>query len=135
MTKTRRNFKSTIIVTTLIAFVMLVTFLVPSINVHAAGIRYNSINTSTSWKTIATASSGFDCNVDIGCTNFSNVPCYIRMLNSKGSVILEESGAIKITSMLGSGGYGSRTFWCGSDVYTIQIRIQSGTGTAIATQG
>lgn len=135
MTKTKQNLKSTTIIAMAIAFVMFVTFLVPCIPAQAAGIRYYSINTSTSWKTIATASSGFDCNVDISCTNFNNVPCDIRMLNSKGSVLWEESGAIQITSMVGSGGPGSRKFWCGSDVYTIQIRTQGGKGTAVATQG
>lgn len=135
MTKTKQSFKSTTLVAMVIALVMCITILVPSIPVQAAGIRYYSINTSTSWKTIATASSGFDCNVDIKCTNFEHVPCDIRMLNSKGSVIWEESGAIQITSMVGSGGPGFRTFWCGSDVYTIQIRTQGGKGTALATQG
>lgn len=135
MTITKQNFKSTTIVAIIMTFIIFVTFLVPCISVKAAGIHYYSINTSTSWKTIATASSGFDCKVDISCTNFNNVPCDIRMLNSKGTVLWEESGAIRITSIVGSGGYGSRIFECGSDVYTIQIRTQSGTGTAIATQG
>ena len=54
------------------------------------------------------------------------VPSNIRMLGKNGNVLWEESGAIA--------GQGSRIFICGSDVYTIQIKPQSGTGAAYAYQ-
>ena len=124
--------KNKIIKPTSFIVLVLIVIMTISIPVFAAGEQYYSINTSTSWKKIAEASSGFGCNVYIECTNFSNVPCDIRMLDANGGLVWEESGAISINSIFGSGGNGSRTFWCGSNVYQIQIRTQGGTGTAFA---
>ena len=39
----------------------------------------------------------------------------VRMLDSLGNVVWEEYGAIDYS--------GSRSFWCGSNVYSIQIRV------------
>lgn len=87
--------------------------------------------TTTSWKTIASSTTGFNCNVYIKCSNtalsgWTVVPSDIRMLGKNGNVVWEEKGAIA--------GLGDRVFYCGSDVYTIQIRTQSGSGTAYAYQ-
>ncbi|MCI8548723.1 MAG: hypothetical protein HFJ38_07570 [Bacilli bacterium] len=87
--------------------------------------------TSTSWKTIASSTTGFNCNVYIKCKNTSLsgwtvVPCDIRMLGKNGNALWEEKGAIA--------GLGDRVFSCGSDVYTIQIKTQAGSGTAYAYQ-
>lgn len=90
--------------------------------------QYKSgINISTSWKTIATSTTGFGCNVYIKCMNttldgLTVVPSDIRMLGKNGNVLWSENGAIP--------GQGSRIFVCGKDVYTIQIRTQAGVGVA-----
>lgn len=88
---------------------------------------YNGTVINTTWKTVAVASSGFNCNVYINCRNTAFLPnswtvspTDIRMLGRNGNVVWEESGAVA--------GLGNRTFWCGSDVYTIQARCQVGSG-------
>ena len=88
---------------------------------------YNGTVINTTWKTVAVASSGFNCNVYIECMNTAFLPdtwtvspTDIRMLGSNGNVVWEESGAVP--------GLGNRTFWCGSDVYTIQAKCQVGSG-------
>ena len=91
----------------------------------------NSLNTTTSWKTIATSNTGFSCNVFIKCMNTTTsgwgvVPSDVRMLGKNGNVVWTENGAVPCQ--------GDRTFWCGYDVYTIQIRTQAGYGVAIAHQ-
>ena len=80
---------------------------------------------STSWTTIAIAPSGFNCDVFIRSSNpylipgtYTAYPTNIRMLDSSGNQIWVEYGAIP--------GLGSRTFWCGSDVYKIQAMTQGG---------
>ena len=82
----------------------------------------------TSWRTIATSNSGFNCNIYIECLNntflpnsWTVSPTDIRMLGKRGNVIWSESGAVA--------GLGNRTFWCGKDIYKIQARCQVGDGT------
>lgn len=77
-------------------------------------------NVSTSWKTIATSTTGFNCDVFIECRNLDLAALDIRMLGKNGNVVWSESGAV--------GGQGNRIFWCGSDVYTIQVKYQSSSG-------
>ncbi len=91
----------------------------------------NALITTTSWQTIASSTTGFNCNVYIHCYNTTTsglgvVPCDVRMPDRNGNVVWSENGAIP--------GLGERTFWCGSDVYTIKIRTQAGKGTAYAYQ-
>ena len=87
-----------------------------------------SINTV--WKEIAKSTDGFNCYVYIACYNTSPgsltqvAASDIRMLDANGNVIWYEGGAVS--------GSGSRIFFCGSDVYSIQIRTQTGKGTAFA---
>lgn len=88
-----------------------------------------TITTSTSWKTVITSSTGF--NRWVGIHNWSTATdglgilrADIRMLGKNGNVIWAEDKACP--------GYGSRAFWCGSDVYTIQIKVARGAGTAYA---
>ncbi len=76
-------------------------------------------NITTSWKTIATSTTGFNCNVYIKCYGTDLSRLNIRMLGKNGNVVWSENGAVP--------GLGSRTFWCGSDVYTIQASSQSST--------
>lgn len=87
------------------------------------------LQTTTSWKTLATSTKGFDCNVFIKCENTVFVGLriaknHVRMLDKNGNILWEESGAIK--------GSAQRIFKCGSDVYTIQIRTEAGKGLAYA---
>ena len=91
----------------------------------------NPLSTDTSWKTIAYSNTGFSCNVYVACYNtatvgISVVPSDVRMLGKNGQVVWSASGYIP--------GLGHRILWCGSDVYTLQIRTQAGKGTAYAYQ-
>lgn len=89
-----------------------------------------ALSINTSWKTIASSTTGFNCNVWIASYNTGTIglvvaPSDIRMLGKSGNVVWQESGAV-------AGNGAQRQFWCGSDVYTIQIKTQTGTGTAYA---
>lgn len=86
---------------------------------------------TTSWKTLATSTKGFNCNVYIQCMNYGLngqgfAPSNIRMLDKNGKVLWSETGAVQ--------GQGYRVFACGSDVYTIQICTSLGGGSAWAYQ-
>lgn len=90
----------------------------------------NALSITTSWKTIASSTTGFNCNVWIASYNTGTIglivaPSDIRMLGRSGNVVWQESGAV-------AGNGAQRQFWCGSDVYTIQIKTQTGTGMAYA---
>lgn len=98
-------------------------------NVYPYPAGHQVLTTNTSWQTIAYSTKGFNCNVYVKCNNTATVglkvvPCDVQMLDKNGNVLWSENGAIA--------GLGSRTFWCGSDVYKIQIRTQAGKGTAFA---
>lgn len=80
---------------------------------------YYSGNVTTSWKTIARSTTGFGCNVYVDCTNLNLAKHDIRMLGANGNEIWSEKGAIAPIA--------KRIFICGSDVYEIQLRTQSGT--------
>lgn len=89
-----------------------------------------ALHITTSWKTIASSTTGFGCNVSITSHNKGTIglgiaKSDIRMLDRNGNELWYESGAV-----LGSGV--ARVFICGTDVYTIQIRTQTDTGTAYA---
>lgn len=73
---------------------------------------------SKSWTTIATSTTGFNCNVYIFATNTAVSGTDIRMLGKNGNVLWSENNAISFNS--------NRIFRCGSDVYTIQARARSG---------
>ncbi len=95
-------------------------------NVYPYPPGHRVLSTNTSWQMIAYSTKGFNCNVTISCMNTTVSACDICMLGKNGNIVWTENGAI--------GGASSRTFWCGSDVYEIQIRTQSGSGTAYAYQ-
>ena len=90
-----------------------------------------ALSINTSWKELASSTDGFNCYVYIVSYNTSAssltqvVASDIQMLDANGNVIWYESGAV-------SGSGSSRIFFCGSDVYSIQIRTQIGKGTAFA---
>ena len=85
----------------------------------------NGITISTSWTTIATSTTGFNRNVyiksmNLGMDGLRVLPTDIRMLDKNGNVVWSENGAVP--------GQGSRTFWCGSNIYTIQAKTQASSG-------
>lgn len=69
-----------------------------------------------SYTTVATSTTGFNRNIRISCNNI-NVFHHndVRMLDRNGNVIWEEYGAVAYN--------GSRRFWCGSNVYQVQVRV------------
>ena len=111
-------------------FVLLIVIAIStSTTAFAANSYNNTITTSTSWKTLATSTTGFNCNVAIFNSSTGNdglgiLRADIRMLGKSGNVVWEESKACP--------GYGTRVFWCGSNVYTIQIKVAYANGTARA---
>ena len=83
-----------------------------STKAFAANSYNGTITTSTSWKTLATSTTGFNCNVAVvnsstGTDGLGILRADIRML-------------------------GTRIFWCGPDVYKIQIKVAHSSGTAWA---
>jgi len=114
-----------------IIVVVLSLLLVSTIAVAAASFPYNSLrrlNTTTSYQTICSESTssrtGINRNVFIQNNNTSVARSDVRMLGKNGNVVWEGRGALAIAE--------GRVFWCGSGVYTVQIRTQSGRGTAYA---
>lgn len=94
-------------------------------------ISIASYNINTSWTTVLTSSSGFNRDVHIQATTFTynglltTVPCDIRMLDKNGNVLWTGTGSVPVQNQ-------EVTFWCGSDVYKVQIRTQAGNGIVYA---
>ena len=80
---------------------------------------------SYSWATVASSTKGFNTDVYVSIDNDSVTRNDIRMLDRYGRVVWEQEGA------MGMGQYNAK-FWCGPDVYKVQIRTQSGRGVAFA---
>lgn len=114
----------------MLSAVLLILLLIGTTTTAFAANSYNgTITTSTSWKTLATSTTGFNCNVAIfnsstGTDGLGILRADIRMLGKSGNVVWQESKACP--------GYGTRIFWCGSDVYKIQIKVAHSSGTAKA---
>lgn len=113
---------------TLFIAVLIIGFTVNTPEVKASE-NYSNIILSTSWKTIATSTSGFNRNVTISCLvtgtdGLGAIRADVRMLSKNGSVVWSESKSCP--------GLGSRRYWCGSNVYKIQVRVATGGGTAYA---
>ena len=91
-----------------------------------AGETFNRVVVSNTWTTIATDSEGFDCNVEItGYLTSIGPRIDVRMLGKNGQILWSENDSCP--------GLSSRVYSCGSDVYTIQVRVDSGvSGTATA---
>lgn len=79
-----------------------------------------TVNSST-WTTIATSTTGFNCNVKISSLGTSLTTVDVRMLGKNGNVVWCEYESF--------GSLASRVYWCGSDVYKIQVSYHSGNGT------
>lgn len=123
----KRLFKFNVL-TAVLCTVLLVGTLGNAMSVSAAE-SYNTVTLSTSWKTIASSTTGFNCNVTIsamatGTDGLGIIRPDIRMLDNNGSVVWSESKSCP--------GYGTRTYSCGSNVYKIQIKVANGAGTAYA---
>lgn len=101
---------------------------------HSSGINFvgngsDKVEFSTTYKTIAyvdtSRSTGLGAEIVILVpTNTSISDNDIIMLDRNGNRVWEEFGAIPYE--------GIRSFECGSDVYTVQIRTQNGSGQAYA---
>lgn len=83
----------------------------------------NNLYVDGSWRTIATSSTGFNCNVYINGLVTSNY-MDVRMLGSSGNVVWSLTNAVATYS-------GPGLFYCGSNVYSIQVRC-NGNGIAWA---
>lgn len=123
----RKNVKR--IMAVLFACVLVMGF---SVSAFAAGNNHfpytssNKLRTNASnWQTIAYSDDGFNCKVYIECSNgYVTSNSSIRMLGSDGHPVWEEIGAQPAS--------GGRTYNCGSNIYTIQIKNQTGNGYAWA---
>ncbi len=129
MSKT--NIKKRTLKTIILTAVLLVALVGTSTTSFAANHYVGRVTTSTSWTTLATSTNGFNCNVAVfnsstGTDGLGILRADIRMLGKSGNVIWEESKACP--------GSGTRVFYCGPDVYTIQIRVKYSSGFARAYQ-
>ena len=122
----KRTFKSIAILA-----IVLTMLLISTISAVAASFPYNELkrlNTTTSYQTIAsestTSKTGLNRNIRIQNNNTSVARSDVRMLDKNGKVVWEGIGWLAVAE--------NRVFWCGDNVYTVQIRTQSGKGTAYA---
>lgn len=95
-----------------------------NIELRAGGNIYYDTN-NYSWTTVASSKKGFNTDVYIKVINTSVSRNDIRMLDRYGRVVWEQEGAIGMNQSLAQ-------FWCGSDVYTVQVKTQYGYGSATA---
>lgn len=71
--------------------------------------------TSKDWKTIATSTTGFGCNVQINTFNTRVNYVSVLMIGKDGKTeVWSETNAIPYNK--------SRVFYCGTDVYKIQVK-------------
>lgn len=117
----RRTFKT---VTVIVIILMMMTSMATI--TFAADSYKTNVYVTTVWKDIATSTTGF--NKTIRINYLGTVPvglgilkADIRMLSSSGSVLWSQN------QVCASGG---QDFWCGSDVYTVQIKVLTGTASA-----
>ncbi len=84
--------------------------------------RSSLITVNTSWKTVLQTNSGFSRTITISFTaTNSNDYCNVRFLGKNGNVVWTKNNAIQGNGIPVS-------FWCGADVYKIQICTSTGTG-------
>lgn len=88
-----------------------------------------ALQLSTSWKTIATSTTGFGGHVRIHCQNSGFPPSkgYVRLLDKNGNVLWTSSEEKAVPSQ------DSYSYWCGNDVYEIQVRVKQFVGIAWTT--
>ena len=81
-----------------------------------AATNNQAVDINGSWKEIYSDDNGIGANIYIRVDAVSN-DCHvdIRMLDSSGTPIWTEMGSLEL--------FESRTYWCGSNVYTIEARV------------
>lgn len=83
------------------------------------------------WTTVISSNSGFNRVVHVSANTFTHinlmttVSCDIRLLDRYDNVLWSADDAVP-----GNGTY--KDFWCGSDVYKVQLRTAAGDGIASA---
>lgn len=82
---------------------------------------HSGIYVGTSWTTIVDASPGINGNIKVTSTSQSQSRGDIQMLDVNGNELWFGDNVVPAV--------GSATFWCGSDVYTVRVRYNSGWGT------
>lgn len=115
-----KGLKATILV------LAMVLGLVGTSTVAFAAESFKRVTVSNTWTTIASDTDGFNCNVEItGLLTSVGPRIDVRMLGKSGNTVWSENDSCP--------GLSSRVYHCGSDVYTIQVRVDSEVyGTAIA---
>lgn len=108
--------KKTFKVTTLV-LALFVCILGTSV-VAYAGESFDSFNVSTNWRTIASDTEGFGCNVKITGQLSTGGRIDVRMLGKDGKTELWSQNS-------SCPDLGSRVYRCGSDVYYIQVKVSS----------
>ena len=102
--------------------IALLTVLILSVGLFSTtALAYvgNNITINGSYKTVVNLPSnhnGKNVRIDVfnnGTSGFTND---VRILGWDGSIVWEEAGAIDC--------YSSRTFWCGSDVAAVQVKVR-----------
>ena len=74
----------------------------------------------STWKTVASSTTGFNCNVKVSSLGTTLGKVDVRLLGKKGNVLWSQYESF------GTLGYG--IYWCGSDVYKIQVKYHSSNG-------
>lgn len=109
-------------------FVVIFSIMAASTVAFAAerGEHFGRIEISSSWQEIAYDTQGFNCNVEItGYLTSLGTRIDVRMLGKNGNVLWSENDSCP--------GLSSRVYHCGADVYSIEVRADSGvTGTVLA---
>lgn len=114
--------------TTFLVFILILGILGTSTVAFAAvnGEHFGRVNVSDEWTEIAYDTQGFDCNVKItGLLTSVGPRIDVQMLDENGNVLWSENDSCP--------GLSSRVYRCGADVYSIEVRVDSGVyGTASA---
>lgn len=85
-------------------------------------VNFNSgVYVGTSWVTIVTASPGINGYIRVTSTSQNQSRADIQMLDSNGNELWVGDDEVPAI--------GSASFWCGSDVYTVRVKYNSGWGT------
>lgn len=74
----------------------------------------------STWKTVASSTTGFNCNVKISSLGTTLGTVDVRLLGKNGNVLWSQYESF------GTLGYG--IYWCGADVYQIQVKYHSSNG-------
>lgn len=91
-------------------------FISPIFSITSFAGSVNNVTLGSSYVTVLGNGACSNKNVTIICYNTSSLHHNdVRMKDSSGNVVWEEYGAIDYSSQ--------RTFYCGSNVYSIEVRI------------